>query len=230
MLIAANWKMNCLKADAILLASHIKSGFSGKNTLVLCPSFPLLAVVSGVLAGSGIKLGGQNCHFEEKGAFTGEVSPEMLKDIGVDYVIIGHSERRAGNNETDELVRKKAVAAIKAGLKPIICIGELGEERKNGKTQNIILGQIEKSLPEGSGYVIAYEPVWAIGTGLTPTSEEIAEVTGLIKQKKPQIEVLYGGSVTDSNCMEISKISNVSGFLVGGASLDIGKFSKIMNV
>lgn len=230
MLVAANWKMNCTKAEAKTLVSGLKSAVSGKNEVVLCPPFTILSIISDEIAGSKLKIGAQNCHYEEKGAFTGEISPKMLKDIGVSYVIIGHSERRAGNNETNELVNKKSAAAIASGLIPIICIGETGEERKAGKTKDVILSQIAGSLPEGSSYVIAYEPVWAIGTGVTPTSKEIEEAMALINSKKPGIKILYGGSVTDSNCEEISKISNVSGFLVGGASLDVAKFSKIMNV
>lgn len=231
MLVVANWKMNCLRSEAERLIAGLKAGYSGKNAVVLCPPFTLLSIVSDHIKDTKMELGAQNCHSEEKGAYTGDISPTQLRDIGAKYVIVGHSERRTHYKCDDDVVKKKAIAAIKSGLTPIICIGETGEERKSGKTENVIISQIENSVPKDSKdkYIIAYEPVWAIGTGITPTNDEIARTHALISAKLPGIKILYGGSVNDINCSEIAGISNVSGFLVGGASLDPIKFTKIMN-
>lgn len=232
MFIAANWKMNCLKADSIKLTNDIGKLNQKKNDVVICPPFTLIDCISKEIAKYNIKLGAQDCHYEEKGAFTGDISPKMLADLGVQYVIIGHSERRSHHNESDEMVKRKALSAIKAKLVPIICIGETHADRKAGKAENIILNQIENSVPKDhlGSFIIAYEPIWAIGTGLTPTSKEIEEMHRLISGKLSKTKILYGGSVNDDNCKKIASISNVSGFLVGGASLDATKFSKIMNV
>lgn len=223
--------MNCLKEEADRLITSVKS-YSGNNQIILCPPFTLIATSAWALKGSKIKLGAQNCHSEEKGAFTGDISASQVRDAGAEYVIVGHSERRSHCGEDNKTVNKKALAAISAGLTPIICIGEEEAERDSGKTENIIKKQIEESIPKDKAgkYIIAYEPVWAIGTGKTPTSNEIAQVHSLILSLLPGAKVLYGGSVNEKNCVEIAKIPNVSGFLVGGASLDSDKFAKIMNV
>jgi triosephosphate isomerase len=232
MLIVANWKMNCLKAEAEALVNSLKSSNSGKNEVVICPPFTLLSNVFSLLKGSKISLGAQDCHYEEKGAFTGDISASQLMDIGARFVIVGHSERRNNHNEFDEMVKKKAVAAIKSGLTPIICIGEMHGDRKTGQAENVIVNQIENSVPKDHAgkFIIAYEPIWAIGTGVTPTSQEIEQAHKLISAKLPNTKILYGGSANDQNCAEICSISNVSGLLVGGASLDAVKFTKIMNV
>ena len=230
MLIVANWKMNCLKAEAQTLISAVKSAHSGKNDVVICPPFTIISTASELIKSSKIQLGAQDCGMQEKGAFTGDISADMLKDMGAKYVIVGHSERRKYHNETNELVKNKALAAIKTGLTPIICIGESLEERKSNQTEKILINQMENSLPEGSNYIIAYEPLWAIGTGVNAKSEEIEAAHKLISSKKPNIKILYGGSVNDQNCAEICSIANVSGLLVGGASIDATKFAKIIEV
>jgi triosephosphate isomerase len=230
MLIVANWKMNCLKAQAERLLNQIKQNLAGKNEIVICPPFTLLDFTEKSLFGSNIKLGAQNCSDNENGAFTGEISVEMLADLNVEYVILGHSERRTYNNESNEVVKKKAETAIKHNIKPIICIGESLDERKAGKTKDVVLQQIKNSLPDSNNFVIAYEPIWAIGSGLTPSLDEIKEIHDFIAINKPNIKILYGGSVNENNCHEIAKVDNVSGFLVGGASLVADKFNIIAQV
>ncbi len=222
--------MNCLKAEGLSLVNGLKQAVTA-NEVVICPPFTLLSTIGEVLKGSGIKLGAQDCHMEEKGAFTGDVSATMLSDIGAKYVIVGHSERRKQHNETCDVVKAKALVAIKAGLIPIICMGETLEERKSDKTESVLLRQINDGIPEieADKYVIAYEPIWAIGTGMTAKSEEIKHAHAFIGSKK-SAKILYGGSVNDQNYKEICSISGVSGLLVGGASLDGAKFSKIMAV
>lgn len=230
MLIVANWKMNCLKADAERLLKQIKQNLAGNNDIVICPPYTMLSLAETSFIGSNIKLGAQDCSLNENGAFTGDISAKMLTDLNVEYVILGHSERRAYHNESNELVKKKAETAIKHNIKPIICIGETLDERKAGKTKDVVLEQINKRLPDSSNYVIAYEPIWAIGTGLTPSLDEIKEIHDFIANKKPNIKILYGGSVNENNCNEIAKVDNVSGFLVGGASLVAEKFNVIAQV
>jgi triosephosphate isomerase len=191
------------------------------------------------MKGSRIKVGGQDCHWNASGAHTGDISAEMLKDAGCISVIVGHSERRANHAETDEMVSKKAKAGHGAGLIAIICIGETLEQRKGGKTLNVVSTQLKGSLPEGataSNTVIAYEPVWAIGTGLTPTVAEVAEVhthiradlAKLMGAEGPNVRILYGGSVKPSNATELMSAANVNGALVGGASLKAADFIGII--
>jgi triosephosphate isomerase len=232
MIIAANWKMNLTIREAKPLVNSIKK-YKGRNKVILCPTFTLLPEMAGMLKKSRISLGAQNCHFEQKGAFTGEVSPLQLKDVGVSYVIIGHSERRscnAFNPDYNRILSKKIHSAINAGLIPIICIGETDEQRKKAQTKKIIKKQIEASVPKKGKYIVAYEPVWAIGSGKTPTREQIEDIHEYISKLVPGTKILYGGSVNEKNCKEIASISGVSGFLVGGASLEANKFKKIMHV
>ncbi len=240
-LIAGNWKMNGLKADALALAKAVAAGvkearWTDREVLV-CPPPTLVAAVAEAAKGSGLLVGGQNCHPKMNGAHTGEVSAEMLKDAGATHVIIGHSERRADCGETDAVVRAKAEAAWRAGLLPIVCIGETLTEREAGKTLAVLKGQLEGSVPAGSTaakLVIAYEPVWAIGTGKTPTVPEVASahahirnVLGGLTNDAAAVRLLYGGSVKGSNAAELLGAGDVDGALVGGASLNAAEFLAI---
>ena len=242
-LAAGNWKMNGLKADGLPLARDIvarQRQVSLVCDLLLCPPATLLVPLAEAIAGSGIALGAQNCHAAEKGAHTGEISAPMLKDAGCTYVILGHSERRTDQGETDPEVHAKVVAAHKAGLCSIVCIGETLVQRDAGETLAVIARQIAGSLPEGLDsrtLVIAYEPVWAIGTGRTPSVEQVAEVHGHIrsllagKAKDPTaVRILYGGSVKPSNARELMSARDVDGALVGGASLKAEEFLPIARV
>ncbi len=206
--------------------------------LSICPPATLLATVGAALDGSRVALGGQDCHSERSGAFTGDISPEMLADAGARFVIVGHSERRAGHAETDAMVAAKAIAAYRAGLTPIICVGESLEQRDRGETLAVINGQLAGSIPDAaatSPTVIAYEPIWAIGTGRTPTTAQVAEVhqamvAALERRFGPAargIRLLYGGSVKPENARELMHVPGVDGALVGGASLKAGDFLKI---
>lgn len=242
-LIAGNWKMNGLRAGGLALAGDLaekcKAETPGCDFLV-CPPAHLLISVSEALAGSGIALGGQDCHSEASGAHTGDLSAEMLADSGCGFVIVGHSERRADHGESSALVRAKAAAAARADLTAIVCVGETAEERKAGWALEVIGKQIRESLPEtadlqepgpeaaGAGLVVAYEPVWAIGTGLTATPADVAEVHDHIRKLLVElygqeggdaIRILYGGSVKPGNAAELMAVANVDGALVGGASL-----------
>ena len=206
---------------------------------MVCPPFTLLSSVKKALRGAKVAMGGQDCHFADKGAHTGDISPVMLKDAGCQYVIVGHSERRTDHYESDELVQKKAAAAIAAGLKVIICIGETEAERDAGKTIDICTAQINGSVPECStaqNTVIAYEPVWAIGTGRTPTTAEVEDVHAAIRKvigKKlgranaNKMRILYGGSMKPSNAKELLALPDVDGGLIGGASLKVADFMAI---
>ncbi len=230
-LIAGNWKMNGLKADGLGLARDIaaraRAGTPASDLLV-CPPATLIAAVGEVIAGSGVALGGQNCHAAEKGAHTGDVSAEMLKDAGCGYVIVGHSERRQNCGETDAVVNGKVAAAWRAGLVAILCVGETRAEREAGRAKDVVSGQLRGSLPEGADsarVVIAYEPVWAIGTGLTPTLADIEEIHRAIRVEIPSgARILYGGSVNPKNAAEILGLDGVDGALVGGASLKAEDF------
>ncbi len=243
-IIAGNWKMNKLPNEAInfidKLAPLVKDT---ENEVVLC--VPYIDLFYSLLSaqGTNIKIGAQNMHFEENGAYTGEIAPNMLKAIGVEYVIIGHSERRQYFNETDASVNKKVKAAFANDLKPIVCVGETLQEREAGKTEEIITQQIalalEGLMPEQvQNTVIAYEPIWAIGTGKTATSEDANNAIKAIRDKICQIYgqnvsksviIQYGGSVKSTNCQELFTMTDIDGGLIGGASLDPEEFAKIVN-
>lgn len=234
MLIAANWKMNLTLKEAEALAVEFINLSTPKNEIVISPPFTHLTLISDVISNSNVKLAAQNCYHEESGAFTGEVSPKILKEIGCDYVIIGHSERRSLFAESSEDVKKKAIAAKKNGMKPIICIGETLDQREAGETTAVLTDQVNKSIPEdfsSEDYVIAYEPVWAIGTGKVASIDDINLAHNHIHSiVGKDVAILYGGSVNDQNCNEIGELESVGGMLVGGASLSSDKFPAIMNV
>ncbi len=242
-LIAGNWKMNGLTADGTALAKGIASEVKALGKVqcefLVCPPFTLLAAVKKALRGAKVALGGQDCHFENKGAHTGDISPLMLTDLGCSYVILGHSERRADHGESNELVCKKAVAAHQAGLKTVICIGETLAQRDAGQTIDVCSRQILGSVPESAtsaNTVIAYEPVWAIGTGKTPTAQDVEEVHAAVRKVLAQklgrgnaskMRILYGGSVKPSNAAEFLSLPDVDGALIGGASLKVEDFMAI---
>lgn len=238
-LVAGNWKMNGLNASLGEVKAMVEgaAGVPGVE-LAICPPATLASTVGQSLKGSAISLGGQDCHSEKSGAFTGDVSAEMWADIGAKYVIVGHSERRQHHGETDAIVAAKAAAVLRAGLTPIICIGESLAERDAGQTLAVIATQLAGSVPEAAGtrpIVIAYEPVWAIGTGRTPTTAQVAEVHGAIGKALEArfgaagrgIRLLYGGSVKPDNARELMAVEGVDGALVGGASLKAADFLKI---
>jgi len=233
-LIAGNWKMNGLKRDLEEIAQLAESNVQNCDVLI-CPPFTLLPLCIEGFATSGIKFGGQDCHAQASGAFTGEISAQMLKDIGAGYVINGHSERRHYHQETNGQVRAKAEAAISAGLIPIVCVGEVLAEREAGQAQDIVEQQVRGSVPQAGEVVVAYEPVWAIGTGLTASSDDIAamhtHIRKILKSMRPDasaIRLLYGGSVKGTNAPEILSCENVNGALVGGASLKAKDFLEII--
>ncbi len=232
-LAAGNWKMNGLRADldeARALAEAFPKPGCG---VLLCPPATLICAMADVLEGSAVMVGGQDCHVRESGAHTGDVSAQMLADAGARQVILGHSERRSDHGESSALVAAKAQAAHAAGLVAIICIGETEAERDAGQTLNVVLAQLADSLPEGTtaaNTVVAYEPVWAIGTGRTPTLGQITEVHDALRAalRDKAISLLYGGSVKPGNASEIFGIENVDGALVGGASLKAQDFGAII--
>jgi triosephosphate isomerase len=229
-LVAGNWKMNGLRADGLALARDIAALARQPHSceLLVCPPATLLIPVGEVLAGSDVALGGQDCHPEPKGAFTGDISAEMLKDAGSSHAIVGHSERRHACGETDGDVRGKAMAAWRAGLVAMVCVGETRVEREVGLAMSVVEAQLAGSLPDGATadrLIIAYEPVWAIGTGLTPTVADIAEMHAAIRARIPaNTRILYGGSVNPKNAAEILALDEVDGALVGGASLKAADF------
>ncbi len=236
-LIAGNWKMNGLSADGVSRAREIAARMSDARPhceVLVCPPATLIAQVAWAVKDSGVSLGGQDCHAKAGGAFTGDVSAEMLRDAGCAYVIVGHSERRGGHGETDPMVRAKAEAAHRTGLTAIVCVGESEAQRDAGRALEVVGGQLAGSLPEAGAagnLVVAYEPVWAIGTGRTPTAGEIAEVHARIRadlaaryRDGENTRILYGGSVNARNAAEILAVANVNGALVGGASLDTEAF------
>jgi len=231
-LIAGNWKMHGLRADGLALAGALaaraRAGLPAGASLLVCPPATLLAPVRDIIAGSGIALGGQDCHAAAQGAFTGDISAEMLADAGCSHVILGHSERRQGLGEDDTLVRGKIVAAWRAGLVAILCVGETRSEREAGEAMTVVAGQLAGSIPEGAAperLIVAYEPVWAIGTGLTPTAADIAAMHSNIRDwLLPGSRILYGGSVNPRNAAEILRIDGVDGGLIGGASLKTEDF------
>lgn len=232
-LAAGNWKMNGLRADldqARALAQDFPDPACG---VLLCPPATLIAAMAQALEGSAVMVGGQDCHANASGAHTGDISAQMLADSGARHVILGHSERRADHGESSGLVAAKAAQAHAAGLVAIICVGETEAERDAGQTLDVVLGQLAASLPDGAdaaNTVIAYEPVWAIGTGRTPTLAQIAEVHDGLRAHLPDpaISLLYGGSVKPGNAAEIFAIANVDGALVGGASLKAADFGQII--
>ncbi len=236
-LAAGNWKMNGLRADGLALARDIAARANAAPLscdLLLCPPATLLAPVADAIAGSAVALGGQNCHAASSGAHTGEISAAMLKDAGCGYVILGHSERRADQGESDAQVRAKVAAVDEVHLCSIVCIGETLAQREAGETLDVIARQVEGSVPEGLGatsLVIAYEPVWAIGTGRTPTAQQVGDVHGHIRrclaakvEDAAAVRILYGGSVKPSNARELMSVNDVDGALVGGASLVAADF------
>jgi len=242
-LVAGNWKMNGSRESAQSLVAGIKEGL-GVNTVaevVVCPSYVYLAEVGSLLESSEVSLGAQNVSQQGNGAFTGEVSTAMLLDVGCEYVILGHSERRALYAESDGLVAEKVVAANAAGLKPILCVGELLEERESGKTEAVVGRQLDVLLNSASGLaalqnaVIAYEPVWAIGTGMTATPGQAQDVHAFIRQRvarkdaalAQKIRILYGGSVKGNNAAELFAKVDIDGGLIGGASLQVEEFLTI---
>ena len=240
-LIAGNWKMNTTISEAVKLVNELRQGLDEIDNVekVLCPPFVSLAAVGELIKGSSIKLGAQNLYFAEKGAYTGEISPLMLTDLG-EFVIIGHSERRQYFNETDEVINKKVQAALKVGLKPILCIGERLEENEAGLTEKVVTEQLRSALAgidHLSGIVIAYEPIWAIGTGKAATGEQANQTIGLIRRNvsglygeeaAQDLRILYGGSVTADNATEFMRQPEIDGALVGGASLEADQFLSIV--
>ena len=236
-LIAGNWKMNGLAAEARPLAEGVAQALSGELAaeIALCPPFTALHIVRAALSGTAIALGAQDCHDKPSGAFTGSISAAMLKDAGCRYVIVGHSERRHGLGETDALVNAKVTAAWGAGLVPILCLGETAAERDAGKTLAVVRGQLAGSMPQGSApLVVAYEPVWAIGTGRVATAADIGAVHTALRvalaKARPDgaaIPILYGGSVKPDSAAEVLRVEEVGGVLVGGASLDAASFAAI---
>jgi len=239
-LIAGNWKMNGLKADGLALAGalaeRMRAAADPAFDMLVCPPFTLLASVGDALGTSGVALGAQDCHANEKGAHTADISAAMLSDIGCGFVIVGHSERRTDHGEDDEQVQAKAGAAQAGGLTAIICIGETEQERDDGKTFEVVKSQLAGSLPSGadaSNTVIAYEPVWAIGTGRTPSNDEVQEVHALIRDGLSQalgadqadaVRILYGGSMKPENAKDLIALADVDGGLIGGASLKAEDF------
>lgn len=243
--IAGNWKMNLDRAGALGLASALraKNPADAGIDLAVFPPFPYVEIVVNGLAGSPFSTGGQNCYFERKGAFTGEVSPDMLRDLGASRILVGHSERRHVLGETDAVVAKKMEAALLAGLDPMLCVGETLAERQAGRTAEVVVRQLVEGLSRVAAQQftrvsIAYEPVWAIGTGVNATPEQAGEVHSLLRHELAArhgrsvadgMRILYGGSVTPDNAAALLRVAGVDGALVGGASLDIAKFQPIID-
>ena len=238
-LVAGNWKMNGLAVSEGELTKIVNGAAGIKAGLMICPPATLIADFAAAARGSAVAIGGQDCHAAPSGAHTGDIAAEMLKDAGAVAVIVGHSERRTDHHETDAQVRAKALAAHRAGLIAIVCIGEQRAEREAGETLAVLGRQLDGSLPDvASGLVVAYEPVWAIGTGLTPTAADVAEAHAFIRKKLVErygadgsgVRILYGGSVKPANAKELLTIGNVNGALVGGASLKAADFLGIAAV
>ena len=241
-LVAGNWKMNGLRAAAAELDRIIQgAGSLAAVDVMVCPPATLLAQFAAAAQGGPVRIGAQDCHAEPSGAFTGDLSAEMLRDAGAVATIVGHSERRGFHGETDADVRKKALAARRAGLMAIVCVGETRGEREAGRALAVVGAQLDGSLPDGAtaeNLVVAYEPVWAIGSGLTPTPADVAEMHGFIRRRLiarygeagQGMRILYGGSVKPSNAKELMGVADVDGALVGGASLKADEFLAIAGV
>ncbi len=243
-LVAGNWKMNGLRSSTKEIAKLAKKLDKGKGKpkcqIMICPPSTLLAPAVALAKGSRVRIGAQDCHTAVNGAHTGDVSAEMIADAGAAAVIVGHSERRTDHNESNTLVAQKAAAAHEAGLTAIVCIGETEAQYKANRTLSVVTAQLKGSLPEGANAantVIAYEPVWAIGTGLTPTADDVARVHGHIRNRlalalgddeAANVRILYGGSVKPDNATELMAVENVDGALVGGASLKATDFLGII--
>lgn len=242
--IAGNWKMNKTVSEAVKLVEELKPLVRGASAeVVVCPTFVCLNDLLKALKDSNIGVGAQNMYYKESGAYTGEISPVFLKDIAVEYVILGHSERRQYFKEDDSEINKKVIAAFDHGLKPILCVGETLEQREAGVTFDVIAAQVKGCLEDlgdrnTDNLIVAYEPVWAIGTGKTATSQDANEVIGFIRKQlalllgndtADKTRILYGGSVKSSNIKELMDMPEIDGALVGGASLDAKEFSKIVN-
>jgi triosephosphate isomerase len=232
-LIAGNWKMNGLSAEAAAIVEPLRTGASGLGCdLLVCPPFTQITNVASMLTGSVVAIGGQDCHMGERGAHTGDISALMLRDAGATWVILGHSERRQDHHETDTLIQAKTKAAVAAGLSPIVCVGETEAQRVAGEQNAVVGDQLLGSLPRGFSGVVAYEPVWAIGTGKTATEDDVAAMhlfirESLVKVLGPSgngIRILYGGSVRPANAPSLLAVPNVGGALVGGASLKADEF------
>lgn len=244
-IIAGNWKMNKTKKEAVALVSDLKDKVSANHEvdIVVCPPFTVLDAVFAAIAGSNIKLGAQNVYFEKEGAFTGELAPAMLKDIGCDYVIIGHSERRLILGESNEQVNKKIKASLGEGLTPIVCMGETLEQRESGNPEEVVKRQFAGSFKDIAQEeilkcIIAYEPVWAIGTGKTATPDQANEMHAFIRkllkesydnQVAEELRIQYGGSVKPGNIKDLMAGEDIDGALVGGASLEVGSFLSILD-
>ncbi|WP_188577844.1 triose-phosphate isomerase [Azorhizobium oxalatiphilum] len=240
-LVAGNWKMNGLKAsigEIEAIARACDDSISARVDLLICPPATLVALAADSVGTSQLAIGGQDCHVKASGAHTGDVSAEMLADAGATMVIVGHSERRADHNESDAIVRAKAEAAWRSGLTAIVCVGESEAQRKAGEHLDVVGGQVTASIPDGAtptNLVVAYEPIWAIGTGLVPTPEDVAEVHSLVRavlverfgEAGQAMRILYGGSVKPDNAAALLGAANVDGALVGGASLKATDFLAI---
>lgn len=237
-LIAGNWKMHCRRSDGVALAADLAARVGPapdpRFDLLVCPPATIITAVAQAVSGNAVSVGGQDCHAHAQGAHTGDISAEMLADAGAAFVIVGHSERRTNHGEVSAIVKGKAAAALRAGLTAIICVGETEAQRDAGQAESVVAEQLTGSIPDGataSNAVIAYEPVWAIGTGRTPTLADIAAMHSMIREKlsgliaEPDaVRILYGGSVKPSNAAEILGLADVDGALVGGASLKADDF------
>jgi len=242
-LVAANWKMNGLSASAAEFSKMMEGAreLSAHVDIIVCPPVTLLVRFAALAAGGPVRLGAQDCYPEPSGAFTGDISAEMLRDAGASAVIVGHSERRSLHHESDADVRAKVLASHRAGLLPIVCVGEMRPEREAGRAEEVVAKQLDGSLPDGAtaqNLVVAYEPVWAIGTGLTPTTADVAAMHGFVRRRLASrfgaagegIRILYGGSVKPSNARALMHAGDVDGALVGGASLKADEFLAIAGV
>ena len=243
-LIAGNWKMNGLTAQATAIAGPLRAATGDPKggdpeglscDLLVCPPFTQITAVAHMLAGSPVAVGGQDCHIAAQGAHTGDISAPMLRDAGATWVILGHSERRQNHGETDELVREKVLAAAQAGLTPIVCVGETADQRQSGQETEVVGWQLAGSLPKPFAGVVAYEPIWAIGTGKTATEQDVATMHAFIREELVRqfgeagraVRILYGGSVNPANAATLLAVPEVGGALVGGASLKPDDFLAI---